>query len=83
MTGKVPKDQGPVARNLVSANSWLRGIKSYRFPWYVTLVSANYASNNPGLYVTSRASTSVTSNFSLIPIRWLLIVDSEKGFFSL
>ena len=31
---------GPVARSLVSANRWLRGIKCYRFPWYLTLVSA-------------------------------------------
>ena len=42
------KDQGPVARSLVSANRWLRGIKTYRFPWHLTLVSANHASSNPG-----------------------------------
>ena len=40
--------QGPVAQRLVSANRWLRGIKTYRFPWYLTLVSANHASSNPG-----------------------------------
>ena len=40
--------QGPVVRSLVSANRWLRGIKTYRFPWYLTLVSANHASSNPG-----------------------------------
>ena len=40
---------GPVARSLVSANLWLRGIKMYRFPWYLTLVSTNHASSNPGL----------------------------------
>ena len=40
--------QGPVARSLVSANRWLRGIKLYRFPWYLTLVSTNHASRNPG-----------------------------------
>ena len=40
---------GPVARSLVSANRWLRGIKMYRFPWYLTLVSTNHASRNPGL----------------------------------
>ena len=39
---------GPVAQRLVSANRWLRGIKTYRFPWYLTLVSANHASSNPG-----------------------------------
>ena len=41
--------QGPVACSLVSANRWLRGIKMYRFPWYLTLVSTNHASSNPGL----------------------------------
>ena len=41
-------DKGPVVRSLVSANRWLRGIKTYRFPWYLTLVSANHASSNPG-----------------------------------
>ena len=40
--------QGPVARSLVSANRWLRGIKMYRFPWYLTLVSTNHASSNQG-----------------------------------
>ena len=39
---------GPVARSLVSANRWLRGIKMYRFPWCFTLVSTNHASSNPG-----------------------------------
>ena len=39
---------GPVARSLVSTNRWLRGIKMYRFPWYLTLVSTNHASSNPG-----------------------------------
>ena len=41
-------DQGPVVRSLVSGNRWLRGIKTYRFPWYLMLVSANHASSNPG-----------------------------------
>ena len=44
-----PEIQGPVAESLVSANRWLRGIKMYRFPWYLTLVSTNHASSNPGL----------------------------------
>ena len=43
--------QGPVARSLVSVNRWLRGIKLYRFPWYLTLVSTNHASSNPGQIV--------------------------------
>ena len=42
------KQEGPVAQRLVSANRWLRGIKMYRFPWYLTLVSTNHASSNPG-----------------------------------
>ena len=42
------EDQRPVVRSLVSANRWLRGIKTYRFPWYLTLVSANHALSNPG-----------------------------------
>ena len=42
------RKQGPVVRSLVSANRWLRGIKTYRFPWYLTLVSANHALSNPG-----------------------------------
>ena len=29
-------------------NRWLRAIKTYRFPWYLTVVSANHASSNPG-----------------------------------
>ena len=37
-----------ILQRLVSANRWLRGIKTYRFPWYLTLVSANHASSNPG-----------------------------------
>ena len=42
-------NQRPVARSLVSANRWLRGIKTYQFPCRVfTLVSANHASSNPG-----------------------------------
>ena len=47
---RITKDaiQGPVVRSLISANCWLRGIKTYRFPWYLTLVSANHASSNPG-----------------------------------
>ena len=45
--------QGLVDRSLVSANRCLRGIKTNRFPWYLTLVSANHASSNPGQAVNS------------------------------
>ena len=39
-------------RGQVSANRWLRGIKMYRFPWYLTLVSTNHASSDPGQVVS-------------------------------
>ena len=39
---------GSVARRLVNANRWLRDVKTYRFPWYLSLVSANHASSNRG-----------------------------------
>ena len=39
-----------VAQKPVSANRLLRCIKTYRFPWYLTLVSGrNHASSNAGL----------------------------------
>ena len=31
---------------MVSANHWLRGIKTYRLSWYLTRVSANHASSD-------------------------------------
>ena len=31
---------------MVSANHWLRGIKTYRLSWHLTRVSANQASSN-------------------------------------
>ena len=57
--------QGPVARSLVSANRWLRGIKMYRFPWYLTLVSTNHASSNPG-QVDSTIGTTEASVFEIL-----------------
>ena len=39
MYRKVARDLGPVARSLVCANRWLRGVKTYRFPWYLTLLA--------------------------------------------
>ena len=56
---------GPVARSLVNANRWLRGIKMYRFPWYLTLVSTNHASSNPGLFARSK----FPAKFLLIPFQ--------------
>ena len=65
---------GPVVRSLVSANRWLRGIKTYKFPWYLTLVSANHASSNPGLvgkgsYADNRQSKTLET--------WMPLSDEE------
>ena len=66
-TQSARKGLGPVARSLVSANRWLRGIKMYRFPWYLTLVSTNHASSNPGLDATSGVQ------FAALPmVKWVL-----------
>ena len=59
--------QGPVARSLVSANLWLRGIKMYRFPWYLTLVSTNHASSNPGQEI-SRFARWHTTLYNMVNI---------------
>ena len=53
---------GPVVRSLVSANRWLRAIKTYRFPWYLTLVSANHASSNPGLEIVNNVTLKIYSS---------------------
>ena len=48
---------GQVARSQVSANRWLRGTKTYRFPRHLTPVSANHASSNSSLVeLNSKAS---------------------------
>ena len=47
---------GPVARSPVSATRWLKGIKTYRFPWYLTLVGVSHALSNPGHWPVSRKS---------------------------
>ena len=59
---------GPVARSLVSANRWLRGIKMYRFPWYLTLVSTNHASSNPGLAARVFTGVGYSNNRDLCEI---------------
>ena len=75
---------------MVSANRWLRGIKTYRFPWYLTLVSANHALSNPGLNAKTERFREpgtfsgdigdlvikVSSDFLRIPI---LVVTSING----
>ena len=40
--------QDPVVRSMVSGNHWLSSIKINGLSWYLTLVSANQASNNWG-----------------------------------
>ena len=55
----------PLARSLVSPNRWLRGIKMYRFPWYLTLVSTNHASSNPGLENRHKKLEVVTASHPL------------------
>ena len=55
---------GPVARSLVSANRWLRGIKMYRFPWYLTLVSTNHALSNPGQTENSANKRYITKSLN-------------------
>ena len=39
---------GLVTRSLFSANRWLKGVKAYRFAWYLMLLSANHASSSQG-----------------------------------
>ena len=41
---------------MVSANHWLRGIKTYRLSWHLTRVSANHASSNWALAATFNCS---------------------------
>ena len=70
---------GPVARSLVSANRWLRGIKLYRFPWYLTLVSTNHASSNPGLVcsVWFSPSASCCSCFDYFVVIEIAFMDNQ------
>ena len=76
---KIAKIQGPVARSLVSANRWLRSIKMYRFRWYLTLVSTNHASSNPGQKFFYHGN--VTSHFSsLLTELWKTTLGYPRGF---
>ena len=45
---------GILAKSMVSASQWLRGIETYTILWYLTLVSANYASRNSSVILTIR-----------------------------
>ena len=73
--------QGPVARILVSANRWLRGIKTYRFPWYLTPVSDNHASNNPGLVAPVILSDSHTRLNGIWEVGDAMVTESLKKVF--
>ena len=46
VTVKLQSIEGWVPRSMISANHWLRGIKTYRLSWYLTRISANHASSN-------------------------------------
>ena len=72
----VSQHLGPVVQSLDSANRWLRGIKTYRFPWYLRLVSANHASSNPGL-ATKQCTDDEEGIFLLLEI---VKVKGSKGF---
>ena len=49
VAGNQQEHLGLVAGSLVSANRWLRRIRTDRFPWYLTPVSTNHASSpEPG-----------------------------------
>ena len=52
------------------------GIKTYRFPWYLTLVSANNASSNPGQ--TSRQQSNYNHNKITKLTYEALVVPSSK-----
>ena len=72
------KHLGPVARSLVSANRWLRGIKMYRFPWYLTLVSTNHASSNPGLVQTKPMGENTITHIMKVSVAGFSLKESEK-----
>ena len=65
VTGRFANGQGLVAQSLVSTNRWLRGIKTYRFPWYLMLVNANHASSNPGQFANVFDAAGVDSGYFL------------------
>ena len=67
------KELGPVVRSLVSGNRWLRGIKTFRFPWYLTLVSANHASSNPGLIFSQLKSDVARVNDTIYLLKLSLL----------
>ena len=73
---------GPVARSLVSANRWLRGIKMYRFPWYLTLVSTNHVSSNPGLGVKTVEHWGRTALQFFTVLERVILSDSSREHFS-
>ena len=69
---KIKNYQGPVAGSLVSANRWLRGVKTFWFPWYLTPVSANHASSNPGQL--ERCDLDITPNSHGYPTKKSMVL---------
>ena len=68
--------RGSVARSPVSANRWLRGIKTNRFPWYLTLVNPNHASSNPGQFTNNRSR--FANVFSCTLVDKPLLLNKQK-----
>ena len=82
-------NQGWVARSMVSANHWLRGIKTYRLLWYLTRVNANHAlSIWAQVTFLSRGSLSAYTDFKLKSPSWhgtksvTSFLSCRIGFFS-
>ena len=83
MSLRLSDHQGPVARSLISANRWLRDIKTYRFPWHLSLVSANHAWSNRGQVLHNTASSSSFFPISLGFSRFLRSYFVLLNFWSL
>ena len=56
----------------------------YRFPWYLTLVSTNHASSNPGqFFIANTVFEMPTSTHALLPrSQRSLRYESESGYVS-
>ena len=72
---------GWVARNMVSANHRLRGIKTYRLSWYLTRVSANHWLRSIKTYRLSWYLNRVSANHA--SSNRALAVKSASLFFAL
>ena len=61
---------GPVVRSMVSANHWLSSIKINKLSWYLTLVSANQASNNSVLVILAISILAAAAKRIHLTCRW-------------